>query len=290
MLGSLHDAEDALQDAMLRAWRGLARYGERASLRTWLYKIATNACLDTIARRPKRVLPIEYDDEPLVESVWMEPYPDDNLDDVEPAPDARYEQREAVELAFVAALQHLPANQRAALILREVLGFSAKEVAEALDTTVVSVNSALQRARATVEERLPERTQQATLRALGDDELRAIVDAYVEAWERNDVDAVVALLAQDATFSMPPIAAWYRGREAIRAFLPTGPMSAPRRFVPLRASGQPAFGTYLWIPEREELVVNAVHVIGLRGSEIADATAFLSREVTEAFGLPEVLR
>lgn len=143
---------------------------------------------------------------------------------------------------------------------------------------------------ATVEERLPERTQQATLRALGDDELRAIVDAYVEAWERNDVDAVVALLAQDATFSMPPIAAWYRGREAIRAFLPTGPMSAPRRFVPLRASGQPAFGTYLWIPEREELVVNAVHVIGLRGSEIADATAFLSREVTEAFGLPEVLR
>ena len=187
MLGSVHDAEDALQDALLRAWRGLARFEGRSSLRSWLYTIATNTCLDLIERRPKRVLPVDYGPaadphdgpgEPLVESVWVEPYPDEKLgvEDGYAAPEARYEQRESVELAFIAALQHLPANQRAVLILREVLGFSAKEVADTLDTTTASVNSALQRARATVDERLPEQSQQATLRALGDDDLREVVD------------------------------------------------------------------------------------------------------------------
>src|SRR5437899_9980739 len=201
MLASLHDAEDAMQDTMLRAWRGLARFEGRSSLRSWLYTIATNACLNLIARRPKRVLPIDYapaadphggPGEPIVESVWVEPYPDEmlGLEDGFAAPDARYEQREAVELAFVAALQHLPPNQRAVLILREVLGFSAKEVAESLDTTVASVNSALQRARAAVDERVPEQSQQATLRSLGDDALRDVVDRYVDAWERKDVDPV----------------------------------------------------------------------------------------------------
>src|SRR5213082_1362992 len=157
MLGSVHDAEDALQDALLRAWRGLARFEGRSSLRSWLYRIATNTCLDTIERRPKRVLPIDYGPpadphegigEPLVESVWVEPYPDERLglEDGFAAPEARYEQRESIELAFIAALQHLPPNQRAVLILREVLGYSAKEVAATLDTTVASVNSALQRA------------------------------------------------------------------------------------------------------------------------------------------------
>src|SRR4051794_37563234 len=164
MLGSTHDAEDALQDAMLRAWRGLSRLEDRHSLRAWLYRIATNTCLDTIGRRPKRVLPIDYGPsadphdgpgEPLVESVWVEPYPDERLgvEDGYAAPEARYEEREAVELAFIPALQLLPPNQRAVLILREVLGFSAKEVGEALDTSVASVNSALQRARKTVDER-----------------------------------------------------------------------------------------------------------------------------------------
>src|SRR3954470_6860865 len=183
MLGSVYDAEDALQEALLRAWRALGRFEGRASLRSWLYTIATNTCLNHIARRPKRVLPIDYGPatdphdgpgEPLVESVWVEPYPDEQvgLGDGLAAPESRYEQREAVELAFVAALQHLPANQRAVLILREVLGFSAKETAEALETSVPSVNSALQRARATVDERLPGRSQQVTLRELGDDDLR----------------------------------------------------------------------------------------------------------------------
>ena len=158
MLGSVHDAEDALQDALLRAWRGLARFEGRSSLRSWLYRIATNTCLDLIAKRPKRVLPVDYGPPrdphdgpliPLAESVWVEPFPDEalGLEDGYAAPEARYEQRESVELAFIAALQHLPPNQRAALILREVLGFSAREVAEILDTTTASVNSALQRAR-----------------------------------------------------------------------------------------------------------------------------------------------
>src|SRR6058998_3247749 len=196
VLGSYADAEDALQETLLRAWRALPRFEERSSLRSWLYRIATNACLRATERRPKRVLPIDYapaadphdgPGEPLVESVWVEPYPDETLglEDGFAAPEARYERRESVELAFVAALQNLPPNQRAVLILREVLGFSAREVADTLETTTASVNSALQRARAAVDERVPERSQQATLRALGDDELRDLVSRYVDAWERN---------------------------------------------------------------------------------------------------------
>ena len=166
------------------------------------------------------MLPIDDDDAPLGETLWLEPCPD-------ALADARYEQRESVELAFIAALQHLPANQRAVLILREVLGFSAKEVASMLDTTPASVNSAMQRARASVDERLPERSQQETLRSLGDDEIRALVERYVDAWDRGDVDAVVSMLAEEATFSMPPNSQWFRGREAIREFLPTRPAVDP---------------------------------------------------------------
>ncbi len=183
MLGSAHDSEDALQDALLRAWRGIARFEGRSSLRSWLYTICTNTCLNMIERRPKRVMPLDYSASPgeydlglpPLESVWVEPFPDAGLalEDGYAAPEARYELRESVELAFVAALQHLPANQRAVLILREVLGFSANEVAESLDTSVASVNSALQRARKTVDERLPDQSQQETLRALDDEELQA---------------------------------------------------------------------------------------------------------------------
>src|SRR5687767_12657018 len=237
MVGSVHDAEDALQDAMLRAWRALGRFEGRSSLRSWLYTIATNTCLNLIAKRPKRVLPIDYGPAadphgdglglPPLESVWVEPYPDEalGLEDGFAAPEARYELRESVELAFVAALQHLPANQRAALILREVLGFSAREAAESLETTTASVNSALQRARKTVDERLPEQSQQATLRALGDERIRELVESYMDAMQRGDVDAVVGMLAEDAAWSMPPLAAWFSGRDALTGFLILGPLS-----------------------------------------------------------------
>ena len=301
MLGSPHDAEDAVQDALLRAWRGLPRFEGRSTTRSWLYKITTNACLNAIARQPKgRVLPMDFGPAadpsggagaPLVESVWVEPYPDADLPlaDTFAAPDARYDQREAVELAFVAALQHLPPNQRAVLIMREVLGFSAKESADALDTSVASINSALQRARKTIDDKLPERSQQTTLRALGDDEVRALVERYVDAWARNDVDAVVAMLTADATFAMPPNLAWFRGTEAIAAFLPTGPMSRPRRFRPVAANGQLAFGTYIWEPDLGHFGPNSIHVIDLDGDRISGMTAFLDRAVFPPFGLPDHL-
>jgi RNA polymerase sigma-70 factor (ECF subfamily) len=290
MLGSVHDAEDALQDALLRAWRGLGRFEGRSSARTWLYKIATNACLDAIARRPKRVLPIDYGPaydphdgpgDPVIESVWVEPYPDERigLEDGLASPDASYEQRESIELAFIAALQHLPANQRAVLILREVLGFSAKEVADALDTTVASVNSALQRARASVDERVPDQSQQAALRALGDEQLREIVDRYVDAWERNDVEAFASMLAEDATFTMPPLASWYQGREGIKIWAARSPMSGQFRWKAIftRANGQPALAFYEWDDDENAYTRFALNVLSFRGSEIVDVTAFIAR-------------
>jgi RNA polymerase sigma-70 factor, ECF subfamily len=290
MLGSVHDAEDALQDALLRAWRGLPRFEGRSSVRSWLYKIATNTCLDVIARRPKRVLPIDYGPPtdphdgphmPLAESVWVEPYPDEQLgvEDGFAAPEARYEQREAVELAFIAALQHLPANQRAVLILREVLGFSAKEVAEALETTTASVNSALQRARAAADERLPEQSQQATLRAIGDDGVREVVQSYVDAWDRGDIDAVVAMLAEDASFAMPPAPSWHQGREQLTAFLGVGPLSGEWRWrnVFVHASGQPALAFYAWDEGEGAYLAFALNVLSIRDGLISDVTAFIAR-------------
>jgi RNA polymerase sigma-70 factor (ECF subfamily) len=298
MLGSLHDAEDALQEALLRAWRGLCQFEGRSALRRWLYRITTNACLNALARRPKRVLPIDYGppaDEPgmpLSDPVWLEPYPDETLglEDGYAAPDARYEQREAVELAFVAALQHLPPRQRAVLVLREVLGFSAKEVSESLGTTVASVNSALQRARKTVDERLPEKSQQATMRSLGDERVREIVQNFVHAFEQGDIDAIVGLLAEDATFEMPPSPTWYRGRDAVADswLMPGGP--PPRlRYMPTRANGQPALGTYVLEAERSRYVPIALDVLTLRGTRIADITAFRTPEIFSHFGLPAEL-
>jgi RNA polymerase sigma-70 factor (ECF subfamily) len=289
MLGSVHDAEDSLQEAMLRAWRGLASFEGRSSLRSWLYRIATNACLDALSRRRKRVLPVEFEPsdpadgpgEPLVESTWVEPYADEafGVEDGFAAPEARYEQREAVELAFIAALQHLPANQRAALILREVLGFSAREAADMLETSTASVNSALQRARAATEERLPEQSQQATLRTLGDDEVRELVESYLEAWERQDVDTVVSLLSEDAAFTMPPMRSWFRGHESIRAFLADSPLSGEWRWRVLRAraNGQEALGYYTWDPEGNAYRRFALNVLTLRGSKISQVDAFLVR-------------
>ena len=290
MLGSVQDAEDALQETLLRAWRALARFEGRSSLRSWLYTIATNTSLNVIARRPKRTLPLDEAPSreaeeglglPLSETVWIEPYPDEQLglEDGRAAPDARYERRESVELAFTAALQHLPPNQRAALILREVLGFSAREVAEALETTVQSVNSALQRARKTVEDKLPDASQQRTLRALGDRRLKQVVDDYMDAMSRGDVEKMVGMLAEDAAWSMPPLTAWFSGREGIRAFLRWGPLSGRWRWrhVPTHVSGQPALGTYEFDDAAGAYVPFSLDVLTLRGEEIKEVTSFIVR-------------
>jgi RNA polymerase sigma-70 factor, ECF subfamily len=300
MLGSVQDAEDALQDALLRAWRGLAQFEGRSSVRTWLYTIATNSCLALIKRRPRRVLPVDYgpsadphdgSEWPIVESVWVGAYPDEELGPEAglASPDASYERRESVELAFIAALQHLPATQRAVLILRDVLGFSAREVAESLDTTVPSVNSALQRARKAVEQRVPARSQQQTLRSLGDERVRELVARYVDAWERGDAEAIVAMLAEDATFAMPPYSTWFRGIDAIRAFLPMGPLRERWRFVPVRANGQLAFATYGWDAERQVYAAHAIDVLTLEGDRVKDVTAFLTPDAFAGFGLPPQL-
>jgi RNA polymerase sigma-70 factor, ECF subfamily len=300
MLGSVQDAEDALQDALLRAWRGLANFEGRSSLRTWLYKIATNTCLDLIARRPKRMLPTEYgppgdpqdqSEPPQLESASVEPYPDQGreLEDTAPGPDVRYEWREAVELAFIVALQHLPPRQRAVLILRDVLGFTGGEVAELLGTSVGSVSGALHRARQAVDERLPAVSQQATLRALGEDDVRELVQAYLEAWERGDLDAIVAMLVDDATIEMPPTALWYDGRDAMADFLATWALKERWRFVPARANGQLAFGTYSWDAGRESYRASAIDVLTLRGAKVEAITAFVTPEVFRSFGLPDEL-
>ena len=302
MLGSVPDAEDALQEALLRAWRGLPRFEGRSSLRSWLYKIATNACLKAIERRPKRVLPVDYAPaadphdgpaEPVTESVWVEPYPDGKLG-LEGAllgPDARYEQREAVELAFIAALQHLPARQRAVLILRDVLGFTARETAGALETTPVSVDSALQRAHKTVTERLPKQSQQAALRSLGDDALSEIVERYVAAWERSDVDAIVVMLTEDAKMTMPPLPTWYSGRAQVAAFLAAGPLAGQGRWrlIPACANGQASFGAYTWDDQTQAFTSHAVNVLTLRGTQIEEITAFLTPGAFRRLGLPDTI-
>ncbi len=289
MLGSVHDAEDALQDAMLRAWRGLNKFEGRSSVRSWLYTIATNTCLNAIARRPKRVLPIDHrpptdpqqgPGEPLTESVWVEPYPDEQIGvpDGAASPEARYELRESVELAFVAAVQHLPATQRAVLIMREVLGFSAQEVAGSLDTTVPSVNSALQRARKTTGELMPEHSQQTTLRKLGDRRLRALVERYMNAMQRADIDAVVGMLAQEVAWSMPPLASWFSGA-AVPEFLRLGPLSGEFRWrhLPAHANGQAAVGCYTWHEDAGAYLPFALDVLTLDGERIQQVTAFIVR-------------
>ena len=290
MLGSVHDADDALQETLVRAWRGAAGLREQGSARSWLYTIATNVCLTELERRKRRGLPHDFSPaseghtppgEPLVESTWIEPYPEEaiGLPAGRAAPEASYEQHEAVELAFVAAAQHLGAKQRAVLMLREVLGFSAKETAKMLDTSVPSVNSALQRARAAVEERVPERTQQSTLRSLGDDGVRRLIDRYVDAWERCDVRAFTGLLVEDATFAMPPLATWYAPRDTIATWASNYAMSGEWRWrgVLTSANAQPALAFYAWDDSERAYLPFALNVLSLRGDLVSDVTAFIAR-------------
>lgn len=284
MLASVHDAEDAVQDTFDRAWRALGKYEERGSIRPWLYKIATNRALTLIERRARRELPTDMSPEgaPAVETAWVEPYPGrwmawtGDLD-----PEARVLARESVEIAFVAALQHLSATQRAALLLCDVLGYPAREAAEVLETTTAAVNSALQRARKAV----PETSQQRTLDAIGEAAQRDLVRRYTAAWEAQDIDSIVAMLAEDAKYAMPPLAAWYEGHAAIRAFLSEGPMKHHWRFLPAQANGQLAFGTYMWDDARAAYVPAGLDLLVLRDALIAEVVSFLDADFAR-FGLP----
>jgi RNA polymerase sigma-70 factor (ECF subfamily) len=299
MLGSIQDAEDAYQESLIRAWRGIGKFEGRSSLRSWLYRIATNVSLDAIERRPSRVLATEHGPAaapgdapapPLVESIWIDPYPDEELasEDGLAGPDARYEQRESVELAFIAALQHLPPLQRAVLILREVLGFSGEEVAEALDSTPAAVYSALQRAHKTVDEYLPEQSQQATVASLGDARVKRLVESYIEAWENADVDGIKSMLTEEAKIAMPPSPSWFQGREAVGEFLAEWPLAGNLEFrlVPTRAGGQIAFGSYSRRNGAGPFVGHAVEVLTLEGDQIAEISAFRDPAILEHFGLP----
>jgi RNA polymerase sigma-70 factor (ECF subfamily) len=294
MLGSLHDAEDALQDALLRAWRGLASFEGRGSVRSWLYSIATNAAVDITRHRSRRELPVSFGPaagpggrvgDPVTDPVWLEPYPDRWLaGDAGSSPEARYEQRESVELAFLVALQKLPPRQRAVLILRDVMGFSAAEISSQLGTSLPSVNSALQRARASAHRDLPARSQQSVLRELGDRRTLALVRQYTDAMERGDADTLVSMLTEDATWSMPPASTWFQGLRSIREWLVRDPLSVRWKHRPAGSNGQPAVGCYLFDRDKGSFSPAVIDVLTLSGGKISAVTAFQAAEVA---GLPQ---
>jgi RNA polymerase sigma-70 factor (TIGR02960 family) len=298
MLGSFTDAEDALQDTLLAAWQGLTGFEGRASIRTWLYRIATSRCLNarrSASRRPAKAwdVPNVQPPEPtrLGKVVWLEPYPDALLDgviDVPPGPEARYEQTESISLAFVTALQVLPPRQLAVLILRDVLGFHANEVAAMLDSTLDSVNSALKRARTGLQRRRPEAGGRERPPASGSPSEDAIVAKFVSAYESADLDAVVALLTDDVFMSMPPMPFEYEGRDVVAGFC-AGILGPGRRFdlAATRANGQPAFGTYLRTPDGIARGVGLI-VLALAGDQICAMTRF-ENAVLPWFGLPRSL-
>jgi len=299
MSGSLSDAEDMLQESIIRAWKGLGRFEGRASLRTWLYKVATSACLDGLDRKAARVMPMELGpavqgDEaigpPRPDLPWLEPCPEDFYVDVPVSPEARYGARESVALAFLVALQVLPPKQRAILLLHDVLGQQATECAELLETSVAAVNSALQRARATLAEKGEALRSEPP--PPGDESTTSLLARYVEAWELADVSKLVSLLREDAVLSMPPMSAWMRGAAAIGTAIEAmvfcrdgAPIGRGRfRFVATRANGSPAFGVYqldngTWRPA-------AIHVLGVEAGRIATLTAFINPSLFAAFGLP----
>ncbi len=297
MLGSFHDAEDALQEVLLAAWRGLAGFDGRASLRTWLYRIATNRCLDAlraVRRRPPKPWDIPGIEPPQAtefgEIHWLEPYPDALLDDTggaSPGPEVRYEQAESLSLAFVTALQFLPPRQLAVLILRDVLGFHADEVAGMLDTSVESVKSALKRARSGLQRRQPATAARRALPETDAAAQREIVSRFVSAYEAADVDALVALFTDDVFLSMPPLPLQYRGRSSVgRFFAFVFGVARGFRLLPARANGQPAFGVYLPTPTGIQGV--GFFVLAIEGDRIAAVIRF-ENTVLAAFGLPPSL-
>ncbi len=296
ILGSLQDAEDLLQETLLAAWRGLEQFEGRSSLRAWLYTIATNRCLNALRdrrRRPQAVVAAgsgTHPAESFAEISWLEPYPDillEGIADVTPGPEARYEAKEAIALAFVSGLQHLAPRQRAVLVLRDVLGFHAEEVAEMLGSSEASVNSALQRARATLESRIPAARDRLAMPLTGAE--RELVGRFADAFERDDIEAVVEMLTDDAVISMPPEPLWRRGGPAIGEFLRERHRhrGGPWRFFETAANGQPAFAYYL--PEGEGFVRAGMFVVGLRPDGIASITRFRDGGLLTRFDVPERL-
>jgi RNA polymerase sigma-70 factor, ECF subfamily len=299
ILGSMQDAEDMLQETLLAAWRGLEAFEGRASVRAWLYRIATNRCLDALrarSRRPREVQVMAEMPEPTrrTEPIWLEPYPDVLLEDIpdrSAGPAARYEARESIELAFIVALQHLPPRQRAALLLRDVLGFRTAEVAEMLDTGEASVKGALQRARAGLEARLPAADRDRAPRPNSARE-RQLVGRFADAVESGDVDEIVAMLTDDALVTMPPQPLEYQGHKAIAGLLRQRAelRGRPLRVVPTRANTQPAFGCYL--PDAHAAIARpySLIVLTLEGDAIAQMTWFVADTgVFRHFGLPRTL-
>lgn len=297
IVGSSQDAEDLLQETLLAAWRGLEQFEGRSSVRSWLYRIATNRSLDALraSRRRAKDQPMPQMPEPTRwnEPLWLEPYPDvllEGVPDEAPGPDARYEIKESIALAFMVGLQHLPPQQRAVLVLRDVLGYRANEVAAMLETSNASVNSLLSRARASFESRLPSvGRERAPLPNSGRE--RDLVGRFAETVENGDVDGMVALLTEDAWVTMPPLPHAYQGHAAINAFLlgSAERRGAPVRIVPTRANTQPAFGCYLHLPETEVARAYALFVVTLEGDRISAITWFADTSVFERFGLPRML-
>jgi RNA polymerase sigma-70 factor (ECF subfamily) len=287
MLGSLQEAEDQVQETFVRAWRRLDTYEGRASFRAWLYKIATNACLDALDRQPRRILPQSLGAPadphqtmapPITETIWIEPFPDDLLAPAEINPEARYEARESITLAFLTALQVLPPRQRAILILRDVLDWRSSEVADLLEITISAVNSGLHRARTTLTRRYPSRRGAAIRAKLPDEAIKTLLQRYLRAWEEADVDGLVSLLKEDATFPMPPLRSWYQGRSSIRAFISgtilAGEARGRWRLVPIQANAQPAFAWYLRDESRGNYQAYAIQVLTIEGNLLADVTTF----------------
>ena len=302
MLGSLQEAEELVQETFWRAWSRRETYEGRAGFRAWLYKIATNLCIDALRRKPRRSLPVARGDPPssdqpipasINEPIWLEPYPTGIPAPEETNPEARYSLSESIRLAFLASLHLLPPRQRAVLILRDVLGWRADEVAAALGQTVPSVKSALYRARTAIELHRPALQREHMATRITDVALRLQLDRYVRAWETADVDGLVALLRDDSTFSMPPTPAWYRGPREIGALVArtifSGQASGRWRLSPTRANGQPGFGLYRINDATGAYDAYGVQALAFAGDQIADITTFRTPALVAFFDLPETL-
>ncbi len=302
MLGSPHDADDALQETLVAAWRGVASFEGRSALGTWLYQISTNVCLRMISQRPRRLESFDYgpafratDDlgQMVTGPVWLEPLSDDEAalyNGVHDDPAETLARREHVSLAFAAALQHLPGRQRAVLLLREVLEYSAAETAHMLGASVASVNSALQRAQKTIKEKVPAVSQAAELQALGEKGLHQLLSAFVTAWEGRNIDELVRLFTEDVRFTMPPLPSWFDGRAFVEKFIAERVFATPWRLLPLRANGQVGFACYMKSEGDDRFRLGAITLLSLRAGRIAGLHSFLDPAVHRRFGLaPEIL-